>query len=385
MIGVIADDLTGAAELGALGQRRGLPAQVLLGGSPDPGRKLICVDTDSRSCSAQEAAARAAAAARQLQAAGARLIYKKVDSVLRGQVTAEIEAILLELKLRSALLVPANPSLGRIIRQGCYYVRGCAIAETEFAQDPEYPRRSSQVLELIGDSKTLPRAVVRQKGVLPETGIAIGETESVQDLRDWAKLHSPTRLFAGGAEFFGAVLDREQGSTKNEEATRAAQRGRRELFVSGTMSESSRRFVESAKSAGTRVIALPAAVASPGFDPEMLGPLASSAVQQFESRQRVILHVGLPKVEEALAAKKLSMHIANLAARVLRAVKMDRVYVEGGATAAQLVRSMGWTRLDVVDELALGVAVLEVPGNGLQLVIKPGSYVWPAEVQRLGV
>ena len=41
MIGVIADDLTGAAELGAVGLRHGLSAEVVLSGEPTPGIDLV--------------------------------------------------------------------------------------------------------------------------------------------------------------------------------------------------------------------------------------------------------------------------------------------------------------------------------------------------------
>ena len=94
MIGVIADDLTGAAELGAVGLRHGLRAEIVCRGEPSGRADLVCVDTDSRACDAPAAAKRAAAAAQILRAAGAAWIYKKVDSVLRGQVTAEVEAVM---------------------------------------------------------------------------------------------------------------------------------------------------------------------------------------------------------------------------------------------------------------------------------------------------
>ena len=118
MIGVIADDLTGAAELAAIGWRHGLRAEVVRSGRPSGTADLVCVDTDSRACDATEAAKRAAAAAKLLRTADAKWIYKKVDSVLRGNVTAEVEAVMKQLKLERALLLPANPSLGRTIRHG---------------------------------------------------------------------------------------------------------------------------------------------------------------------------------------------------------------------------------------------------------------------------
>ena len=92
MIGVIADDLTGAAEIAGIGWRHGLSAEVILDGRPKCGADLVCIDTDSRSCSSREAAKRVASAVASLRKAGAKWIYKKVDSVLRGHVIAELEA-----------------------------------------------------------------------------------------------------------------------------------------------------------------------------------------------------------------------------------------------------------------------------------------------------
>src|SRR5262245_40838884 len=143
MIGVISDDLTGAAELGAVGLRYGLEAEIVVQGQPTGNAELVCIDTSSRSSPPEEAAQRVVLASRVLKTAGTSWIYKKVDSVLRGHVLTELEALMKELGLASALLVPANPLLGRVIRDGRYYVRGKPIDQTEFANDPEYPRKTS--------------------------------------------------------------------------------------------------------------------------------------------------------------------------------------------------------------------------------------------------
>src|SRR6266403_1864838 len=181
MIGVIADDLTGAAEIGAASLRYGLRAEVVIKGKPSGQADVVCIDTNSRSCSAAEAAQRSASAARLLSASGARWIYKKVDSVLRGQVAAEIEAILKELRWKVCVLAPANPGLGRVIRDGHYFVRDKPIHETEFARDPEHPRTSSSVLDLLRPTDGCPVTLCRVNDSLPEEGIAICEVTSKAD------------------------------------------------------------------------------------------------------------------------------------------------------------------------------------------------------------
>jgi uncharacterized protein YgbK (DUF1537 family) len=72
--------------------------------------------------------------------------------------------------------------------------------------------------------------------------------------------------------------------------------------------------------------------------------------------------------------------VVRVAEQVLRQVPVTRVFAEGGATAAELVRRMGWSRLTVLRELAPGVATLAVEtGESIQLTIKPGSYAWPEQ------
>ncbi len=387
MIGVIADDLSGAAELGAVGLRHGLRAESVVAGHCRPGADLICVDTDSRACTAAEAAARARAAARELADAGAQWIYKKVDSVLRGQIVAEVGGVMAELNLPRALLVPANPSLGRVIRDGKYYVGGKLLHETEFARDPHYPRTSSVLVELLRGAEV---RVCRPGDPLPETGIAVGEAASADDLRAWAMRADANTLRAGAAEFFGALL-----AAAKSRATKTLRAGEApadppangELFVCGSTSESSRKFVEEAQRNGAAVFSLPENLGAGGYFARIeFDALSRRAVTALREQRRVILHIAPPLVREPVVAKSLAVHLVNLAGRVLENSEVGRVYAEGGETAAALVRRMGWGRLTVLRELAPGVVTVGVEGKAnLRFTLKPGTYAWPEMLRTLPV
>jgi len=374
MIGVIADDLTGAAEIGAVGLRHGLRAEIVLAGELSGDADLVCLDTDSRSCAPGEAANRAARAARWLRQQRADWIYKKTDSVLRGHVTAELEAIVTELSLDGALLVPANPAMGRTIAGGRYFVRGRLIHETEFARDPKHPRRSPNVRELVSAPGTLPLFVRRAEDGLPERGMVIGEVSNLDDLREWAALRNDRWLMAGAGEFFSALLRR---PVSRSQPTPAEGRG---LFVCGSASEVTRDFVARQAERGVPVFSLPQELAAGGsFDASGVTSLAGQAVASFQAAPRVILHVGLPPVKDVAIAEMLAWHLVRVAEEVLRRAPVGHVFAEGGATAVALARQMGWHRLEVTAELAAGVVTLSVLecGSPLVLTIKPGSYEWP--------
>src|SRR5262245_33879260 len=90
----IADDLTGAAEIAGIGWRYGLSADILERHEPVSNAQLVVYDSDSRNCSRTEAQRRVRQIVERLPPSRPLWIYKKVDSVLRGNVVAEIEALL---------------------------------------------------------------------------------------------------------------------------------------------------------------------------------------------------------------------------------------------------------------------------------------------------
>ena len=378
MIGVIADDLTGAAELGAVGRRLGLKAEIVCNHEPGSTADLVCVDTDSRSCTAPEAAKRAAAAAKLLQSAGARWIYKKVDSVLRGNVTAEVEAVMQTLGLNRALVLPANPSLGRIIRDGQYFVKGKPIHRTEFAHDPEYPRRSAQVLRMIAAPQHFLLRLANGGLKVPENTLLIGQADSADKVRAWAGVREDSLLRVGGSEFFGALLSEElQCPPPPVEDFQFGDQ--HQLFVCGTASKAGQNFFRSARKARVPVFTLPQELMwGNDFSPGAHEAIAQRVVDAFAKSKRVVLGVGLPQVHDSRAARRLSGSLVDIAEVVLRRAKIKYVFAEGGATSAELVRRMKWSRLEVLREWAPGVATLAVADeNPLWLTIKPGSYSWP--------
>ena len=403
MIGVIADDISGAAEIAGVGLRLGLSAEVLEKGRPSGKADLVCIDTDSRCCSTSEAARRAAAAANVLRRAGAKWIYKKVDSVLRGPVAAEIQAIRKELKLKTVLLHPANPSLGRTIKDGKYFIRGQLLHKTEFLRDPAHPRKTANVCKLLGRTLTFPVQVGKLNEPLAESGVIICESSSSRDVQAWVQLARPEMLTAGGAEFFAALLaartskptGRARHSVRAEkpakksgaQRTDAPYQAALELFVCGTTSKSSQKFGHVARRAGTPIFSLPGELAwGADFTRPALKILSDQVLAAFQKHPRVILQTGLPPVHEITFAQRLAGHLTQLAENILKQTTIARVYAEGGATAVELVRRMGWTRLTVLREVAPGVATLVVNSEpSLQLTIKPGTYVWPEEIQKAPV
>jgi D-threonate/D-erythronate kinase len=147
---VIADDLTGAADTGVQLVRAGYRTAVAFRGAPIPPAEhldAVALDTDSRAMPAGFAAKRVLEAGRAVR--DARIVYKKVDSTLRGPVAAELVAALEATGRDRAVVAPAFPSAGRTTVDGVQLVRGVPVHETEAKDDPRTPVREGHVPTLL--------------------------------------------------------------------------------------------------------------------------------------------------------------------------------------------------------------------------------------------
>ncbi len=349
MIVVIADDLTGAAELAGAALSYGLSAEVQTVFDASSSAEVVCVDTDTRLLRPEEAAERVAAVARSVAVAKPEWIFKKCDSVLRGPVLAEARATAAVTGRKHILIVPANPTRHRIIRDNRYFIDGRPLNETVFAHDPAHPRTTAQLTALLGDDLT---------------GVETPDVATAADLARLAATTDRSTLPVGAADFFTALLQVRVAPRKGgpQPATPAAAGAT--LVVCGSAASWAQRRADAAAH-GIPVFARP-------YD-------LTAAARALQSPGSALLGIG--EEGAGFSAAFLSAELAETVADLMRQVAVSRLLLEGGATARVVVNRRGWTRLQACQVSAQGVGVLR-PANaaGPLLFIKPGSYAWPAEI-----
>jgi uncharacterized protein YgbK (DUF1537 family) len=378
--------------MGGMAWRHGLSAEVRTGSelgleeAPGPDADVIVLDTDTRSSAPAEAARRVSHVAARCREWGAAGVYKKVDSVLRGPVAAELAALRDALRVACCLLVPANPGLGRVIAGGHYLVNGVLLHETDFRLDPEYPAVTADVLErlrAVGPDRSGPLYLRSPGQALPDGGTVVGQAACAADLDAWAGTAvRPGVVPAGASEFFGAYLQalghRPAGRVPEFEAGKKACT----LFVCGSTSAGSRGFCRQSEARGVPVLRLPHAllqrpVQAPGAG-AWIERWADEVVRALAKHSRAVLAIDRPLSPDPGMPRVLGEYLSGAVEQVLGRVKVERLFAEGGATVAALARRMGWPRLRVRSEWATGAVSLEVVGQAAPLVsMKPGSYAWP--------
>jgi uncharacterized protein YgbK (DUF1537 family) len=133
------------------------------------------------------------------------LIYKKIDSVLRGYVLDELKTQMELTGLNKGFIMPANPSLGRTIIAGKYFIDGKQIHETGFVDDPEFPVISSSINKILDDDSV---KVQKHTEFLPARGIMVGEAKNENDINEWAKKLDSSWVLAGAGDFYTALLSK---------------------------------------------------------------------------------------------------------------------------------------------------------------------------------
>lgn len=154
LVGIIADDLTGANDTALQFHKRGANTKILLDSECAPkikaGTEVWALSSESRNVPAEVAVSRVERAVNTfVENFNFDYYYKKIDSTLRGHIALETLTMLNILDYDAAIIIPAFPQEGRITVGGYHMCKGVPIGKTEIAIDPHSPITESHVPSLL--------------------------------------------------------------------------------------------------------------------------------------------------------------------------------------------------------------------------------------------
>lgn len=376
MIAVIADDLTGAAEIGGIALRYNLTVEVVSALQYAKKADVIVVNANTRSLTEEQARAVIKSIFTDLQKLNPQLVFKKIDSVLRGHVLPEIEEQMLTSGKRKALILAASPALGRAIKKGHYYVEGKPIHETGFAQDPEYPAKSSSVKDLLRvTSSVFPVHVQHHESTLPAIGVTVGELETFDDFNHWLKHTNHDVALAGSSAFFNALLAQRYTNLSANRKERLMLKSPI-IYVCGSKFDKSIQLVKQAQQQEV-VSYMPTALA---YDVKnqatLLKQWQQEIIQILQSKSKVIIAVNTLEQAQEAKPEDIKNLMAGVLEMVLQEVKVKEFIIEGGATASAILDKLKINRLLMVQEIAQGLTRSIAKDQKINITLKPGSYTW---------
>ena len=440
---IVADDLTGAADCGVACTAAGLSTVVVLteaSRAKDLGAEAIAFDADTRRQLAEAASAATELAVRNLCAGGSvRVLYKKIDSTLRGNFAVEIAAarnssigLLVHRRVGDekaptpplAVVAPAFPATGRTTRGGRMFLQGIPLEESEVWRNEgirgvaDVPallqagaglRTVSLQLEAIrADVETLTATLAAHAAKGVEALVCDAERE--EDLS--AIVHAAAQLcqpvfFAGSAglarylaQAFGLPQRRESFSKLEamrlaikEEDPGVAQSNAPIsgsvtisraplLFVVGSMSQISREQLRRlASESSVRSLTLSPATLRAGPTSILWWDAMKQLQEARTSGDDVALALGLGKEINLGESPYLSSTLAQFLLPV--ASHFSGLFCTGGETVRALLTAAGAAGIRLVGEVEPGVPMGTVEDwHDLPIVTKAGAFGTPQTLVR---
>ena len=397
MIGVIADDVTGATDVAAALSRAGL--RTLLSLTADLGDDPASADADAiviglktRSNPVSDAVAESLEALSALRRFGADRFYFKYcstfDSTAEGNIGPVTEALADEIGARVVVTTPAAPMHGRTVYRGHLFVGDALLNETHMRHHPVTPMRDSSVPRLLepqvsGAVGLLPLEVVRAGAEAIRIAVADAEragtrhlvVDSVSDadLDAVAEAVGDASLLAGSAGLIGAIALRRGGTDRA--ASRPPEGAT--AILAGSCSRRTLEQIARFREDGGEAYQL---VAEPG---DTAADLAAGALAWWDARPDEasgLIYSSSPAEERDPRipdAGALYEETAGLLATQLADRGLQRMLIAGGETAGEVVRALGTKVAVVGEEAALGAPWIQDPERDLHLVLKSGNFGEP--------
>ena len=382
---IIADDFTGANDTGVQLTKRGIETHVVLDGKNINNQRVSYVlDTESRALSEEKAYARLKEQLNGIFHHHFDLVYKKIDSTIRGNITSELKAIDEEYKPDLIIFAPAFPDIGRVTKDGIHFVNGKRITETEFSKDPLKPVEEDNVQRLLQLGFEEPVVhhnlkETRDNNVVFEGArIHTFDTEDNLDLERivvYAMNSNKKILWVGSAGLANIIL-------KVNKPFKPA------LAIVGSLSEVSRKQIKYAEDRGIEVLKI-----------EMADILKNKSMTQYVNQAIEVLNKGNDLIitssydeddykETIESAKKMSMTnveisglvqdiLGEISVNTIKQVDISGIFVTGGDTAMGFLKNSQSEGSQIAEEIMTGIPLMKLVGgnfNGYKMVSKAGAF-----------
>ncbi|MGI3450958.1 D-threonate kinase [Citrobacter arsenatis] len=363
---VIADDFTGGNDAGVSLALTGMTVNVAFALPCTEETDVLVVNSDSRALDAPQAAARVNALALACHADPRALWVKKMDSTLRGNPGAEVDALMQVTGKKLAIVAPAFPQAGRTTEQGLCLINGVPVSQTEFASDPKTPVVSADICAVLQAQTAIKCRAMSLSDCLQHLNEAapdlpqiwVVDAQSNGDLdaivvAAMERNNSP--LLVGSAGICDALARRVQTVSS-----------RRLLAIVGSMSEIAQRQIA--------VVCMDPQVEAVFIDIENVFEGAMSRyvariIDVLASGKHCIVHTcpdddarhHIPhlcarwQVSRAQLGEQICQFLGQLTRQVLDDVSPAALYLSGGDVAMAVAEALGATGFRITDRVALCV------------------------------
>lgn len=404
ILGVIADDFTGATDVASMLVRAGMQTVQVLGvpaeGLPEADAVVIALKT--RTIPAIDAVAQSLQAMEALRKAGARQIYFKYcstfDSTAEGNIGPVTDALMQALGADFTIACPAFPENGRTVFRGHLFVGDQLLSDSGMRHHPLTPMTDANLVRVLQSQTQQSVGLLRYDGLQKNAAGAVAQlrTEGVRiavadalnngDLLTLAEVCAELPLITAGS---GVALglppayQRRGWFQPSDSAAQLATVQGPVAVVSGSCSEATNAQVARWIADGRTAIALDPLALHTGV--QSTEGLLAQALSVLSSGPVLLYATAAPDRVKAVqaelgveAAGALVEHTLATVAQGLVQAGVRRLVVAGGETSGAVVQALAVQQLRIGAPICPGVpwtqAALPQSGEPLLLALKSGNF-----------
>ncbi|NLM28478.1 MAG: four-carbon acid sugar kinase family protein [Clostridiaceae bacterium] len=392
---LIADDLTGALDTGV--QFAGSEASVFVTTADrikgEESADILVVDTESRHLPAEEAYKTVYEA---VDCVRHRFpwIYKKTDSLLRGNLGAELTAVLDSSGRKKMVFVPSYPRMRRIVKNGRLFVDGVPATHAHNAKDALDPVATSVISDIIAKQTDLTvhltNLAMEDFSISGEKEILVSDAVTDDDMHRIARRILPYMqdIAVAGCAGFASVL-KEYAAPAAAAGTAAPEiDAQSHLIICGSINERTRRQINYAVEMGLpHLVLTPEEYIGEFHSDEIIRVICgmlreNGAVLVCTARDdKDMEKSGTYVKEHRLSADNLHISIAKrlgeITAKVINTVNVDVLSVIGGDTLFGIMSALDGRGFIPVREIRQGTVqsvMMLRPGGSKTILTKAGSF-----------
>lgn len=381
-LGIVADDLTGAMDSSGYFASLGYSTVVVLDPNFSGDAAVLVITTNSRAEAPEVARERVRQAMRGM---AGRVVYKKIDSTLRGNIGEELQVAVEAMASEKAVVAPAFPAVGRTTVDGILLVNGVPVAETQFANDPISPVKESSIPRLL--EKTMqqkvgcisvaeiaagPKALKKNISQRPENIIVcdVVEASHLSGIAQAAALAEGRWLLCGSGGLAREMHLLLTGVPKMKKTQEEGQKIGPALVVVGTKNQvAGSQLLRARDELGIPVLNLEA---------EKLNTeeVLKEAAELIDEGKGLAISSVFSRYVPALK-QSMAKVMAEIVAGILTSHKFAGLFLSGGDIAVEVCRRLQVSALQVNGEVEPGVPAGELIGGqfpGMRVVTKAGGF-----------
>lgn len=413
---VIADDITGANDIGIMYAREGLSAHVYSYKEGEAAAYAPCdvliLDTDSRFDTKERAYEKVRGALEQIPKDGVVQYIDKQCSVFRGNIGAEFDAMMDYLQVDFAVVVLGFPDNGRTTVEGKHYVHGVLLEDSQFRHDPVHPMLESDLTKILGEQTS--RNVGRISSFLYADGAhavrkALDEVKKtchycIMDVRDnedlalLANVLQSEKMICGSSALSGYLAKLYAAREEKSVPVRSKRESAKVYCAAGSLTpqtvqqtaymrekgccllelDTRKLFTDQERELETERVIRLGEKAFLEHDFLMVHSMHDRAL--VEETKKIAEGYGYNNTE---ASSVVSSVLAEISCRLIEAAHIRHVIFCGGDTSAAICKALGIRGMEVLDEIEAGLPTcrsLEAPFY--KMVLKSGSFGSEAFIEK---